>query len=98
MGRGTNSWAVTGFFLMMGVGVILEGIFKKVTGVRVGGWGGYIWAMCWTLGWANIIVDAWARIGLMGSVFVPADVRPATNIVLPFVTHCYRASGAFSII
>jgi hypothetical protein len=102
MGRGTNPWAVTGFFLMMAVGIIFEGIFKKVTGERVRGWGGYIWTMCWVLAWATMLVDAWARIGLMGSMFVPARVRPATNIVLPVVngilSHYYRASKTLAII
>ena len=81
MGKGTDCWGVCGFFLMMGIGVVMEGIYNKVSGKRVGGWVGRLWTMCWALGWANLIVDAWCRRGLVGSVFMASPFRPSTTII-----------------
>lgn len=45
IGRGMDH-RVTLFFTLQGVGVILEELWKRATGYRVGGWGGRIWAYC----------------------------------------------------
>lgn len=71
MARGTQSRKICGFFLMMGIGCILEALFRKAAGVRVQGWWGRSWTMMWIVGWGNLLVDAWARIGLLGSNVVP---------------------------
>ncbi|KAJ2913634.1 hypothetical protein MD484_g6774, partial [Candolleomyces efflorescens] len=76
MGRGTEFWSVAGYFLMMGVGVVLEGVWKAVTGKRVGGVLGNVWAFGWVVVWGNWMVDAWARKGLMGSMFFGEGSRP----------------------
>ncbi|KAH9955452.1 hypothetical protein BGW80DRAFT_1394174, partial [Lactifluus volemus] len=47
-----------GFFLYMGVGVIME---EKTTGLRVRGFLGWSWAMLWTLLWGMPMLDGWAR-------------------------------------
>lgn len=80
LGRGTEFRSVGGFFLMMGVGVILEALFKKLTGLRVRGWAGWAWTMCWLAGWANLLIDAWARRGLIGSKFIPVGYMPSELI------------------
>lgn len=71
-GRGTEFWSVGGFFLMMGVGCIGEALFAKWTGRKVRGWAGWLWTVGWVLGWGNILVDAHARKGFLGSKFMPA--------------------------
>jgi hypothetical protein len=76
MGKGTEFTSITGFFLMMGVGMIMESIWKNITGQRVGGWFGWTWTMLWAIGWSNMLVDAWLRRGLTGSIFMPEDKRP----------------------
>jgi hypothetical protein len=80
MGRGSDFPSVGGFFLMMGVGVVLEGLWRKVSGRRTGGWIGRIWTLTWIIGWGNLLVDAWARKGLIGSLFLPTQLRPSTYI------------------
>jgi hypothetical protein len=77
IGRGTEFYSVGGFFLAMGFGCILEVLFKKATGMRVGGWAGWLWTMCWTIAWANPMMDAWARRGLVGSKFIPEEYMPS---------------------
>lgn len=76
MGRGTEFWSVGGFFLLMGVGCVLEASFKKVTGLKVGGWLGWLWTVIWMAVWGNLMVDAWARRGLFGSKFMPDGYMP----------------------
>jgi len=76
MERGGYPIAVFGFFIMHGIGVLLEGIWKRCTGMRVGGFFGLVWTWFWVLLWANFMVDAWARAGLAGSKFFPDDYRP----------------------
>ncbi|KAJ3800697.1 membrane bound O-acyl transferase family-domain-containing protein [Lentinula aff. detonsa] len=75
LGNGSDVFGMIGFFMLMGVGVILEGFWRKLTGYRVGGWIGRIWTALWLLGWSNILVDAWARKGLIGSLFIPDPYR-----------------------
>ncbi|TFY78854.1 hypothetical protein EWM64_g5157 [Hericium alpestre] len=77
MGEGTEPTFMTGGFLLMGVGTLLEAGFERVTGRKVGGALGW----CWTLGWvltATIpITDALARRGFFESAMNPGDFRPA---------------------
>ncbi|KAF8896602.1 hypothetical protein BD779DRAFT_1496826 [Infundibulicybe gibba] len=83
MGNGSDFTCVVGFFLAMGVGVVLEGLWKKVTGCKVGGSIGWIWTLLWIISWGNILVDAWSRKGLIGSVFLPQWLRPSTYVFGP---------------
>lgn len=45
MGRGTDYARLGGFFVLNGVGIVLERIWTSLTGLRVRGWGGWLWAM-----------------------------------------------------
>jgi len=87
MGKGTEFSSVGGYFLMNGVGIILEAMWKKATGYKIGGWRGQLWTVSWATCWASILVDAWARRGLYGSTFIPDAIRP-TKIVFDAV-HTY---------
>ncbi|KAF5326086.1 hypothetical protein D9611_000117 [Ephemerocybe angulata] len=80
MGRGTEFWTVAGYFLMMGVGIVLERVWRNATGHKVGGALGWVWTMLWVVCWGNFMVDAWARKGLIGSVFFPDESRPMYRI------------------
>jgi len=86
MGRGSDFQNVGGFFLMMGVGVILEHSWKAATGERVGGFFGFVWTMAWVLGWGQMLVEAWALRGLIGSLFIPDPWRPSTLLFGPLVS------------
>ncbi|KAH9972135.1 hypothetical protein BGW80DRAFT_1508618 [Lactifluus volemus] len=46
-GLGTELSSVTFFFLMMGVGCVLEGLWRAQTGSKVQGPWGWLWAMAW---------------------------------------------------
>lgn len=44
---------VTLFFVLNGAGMIMEEIFRKWTGKRVGGWAGRIWAAVFLIGFGQ---------------------------------------------
>jgi len=90
MGRGTEFWTVAGYFLVNGVGLILERLWKQLTGRRVQGVWGNVWTMIWVVGWGVFLVDAWARKGLVGSVFFTQDTRPM-NIVIRHLSSLYKS-------
>ncbi|KAF9267684.1 hypothetical protein L218DRAFT_640989 [Marasmius fiardii PR-910] len=87
MGNGSD-WGMIGFFLAMGLGIILEDLWKRVSGRRVVGILGWIWTFVWTVGWGNILVDAWARKGLIGTRLYPEGYRPAERIYGPLSNAC----------
>lgn len=76
LGKGTEFSTVGMFFIMMGVGIVLEGVWEEGFGMgKVRGWKGWVWTMMWTLGWGMRMVDAWARKGLLVINLFPAESR-----------------------
>ncbi|KAG2104419.1 uncharacterized protein F5147DRAFT_775680 [Suillus discolor] len=59
----SEMWRIVLPFGMMGTGMIIE---RAVSGNKTGGWIGWMWTMCWLLLWGNVMVDGWARAGLLG--------------------------------
>jgi len=90
LGRGTEFRTVGGFFLLMGVGAALEHGFKMVTGRRVGGFWGWMWTMVWTTAWGSLMIDAWARRGMIAADFSPYGFRPGKSLVDAIVS-IYRS-------
>ena len=78
MGRGADTLPVVCFFLIHGVGILMEHAYKRATGRRVGGIIGWLWVLSWLVLWGQLVVDAWARRGLLGSKFFPEAYRPST--------------------
>ncbi|KAJ2927093.1 hypothetical protein H1R20_g9975, partial [Candolleomyces eurysporus] len=85
MGRGMGFWSVTTFFLMNGLGVILEKTWTRVTGHKVGGALGWVWTLVWLVGWGNLLVDVWTRTGVIASFSHPDGKRPM-DLLLPFIS------------
>jgi len=94
MGKGTEFWSVGLFFLMNGVGCIIEALFQNATGLKVGGWAGWLWTMGWLAGWGNLMVDAFARRGLLGSKFVPEGYMPS-QILQSYIYEYFGQSEVF---
>ncbi|KAI0042860.1 hypothetical protein FA95DRAFT_1547023 [Auriscalpium vulgare] len=86
LGRGTEFWAVGGFFLVSGAGVLLERAWAGVSRREVRGVAGWAWTMAWTVGWGGLMVDAWARRGLVGSDFLPEAWRPGKMLLVALAT------------
>jgi hypothetical protein len=95
LGRGTEFRTVGGFFVLMGVGVILEHAFEGMTGRRVGGFRGWVWTMVWTLGWCTLTVDAWARRGMAATDPPPNWLRPGKLLIETIVLPLWRFSDIY---
>ena len=50
-----------GSFLAMGVGILLEDLWKARTGRQVGGILGRVWTLVWLILWSNIMFDVSSR-------------------------------------
>ncbi|KAG2071477.1 hypothetical protein BDR04DRAFT_1098255 [Suillus decipiens] len=59
----SEMWRMLLPFGMMGAGVVIE---RVVAGNNTGGWMGWVWTMCWLMLWGNVMVDGWARAGMLG--------------------------------
>lgn len=69
----SEMWRMLLPFGMMGAGVIIE---RVVAGNKTGGWMGWIWTMCWLMFWGNVMVDGWARAGMLGGSSVLDSATP----------------------
>jgi len=81
VGKGSEFITAGGFFLLMGVGAIMEGAFTRVTGLRVGGRIGWLWTVAWTTLWGTFMVDGWARHGAFAASILPDGFRLGSIIV-----------------
>ncbi|KAI6009032.1 membrane bound O-acyl transferase family-domain-containing protein [Pisolithus marmoratus] len=79
-------WCMLFSFGMMAVGVILERVFTRMTGRRVGGWIGRLWTMAWLLLWGSFMVDGFGRAGMFASSNVFDTASPAQGTVDHYVT------------
>ncbi|OAX39692.1 hypothetical protein K503DRAFT_791816 [Rhizopogon vinicolor AM-OR11-026] len=71
--RPCEMWRMLLPFGMMGVGVVLE---RTVAGKNVGGWTGWVWTMFWMILWGNVIIDGWARAGMLGGSSILDSATP----------------------
>ena len=76
--QSSTLWAV---FPYHGRGAASEHGFKRVTGRRVGRVWGWAWTMVWTICWGTLMIDAWARRGMIAADFFPYGLRPGKLLV-----------------
>ncbi|CDZ98025.1 hypothetical protein [Phaffia rhodozyma] len=57
------TWPLPLFFIMQGVGIIMEGLFEKLTKRKVRGIGGRIWTWGWMLFWGRGAMEVYVRRG-----------------------------------
>ena len=74
LGRGGNSVVIIGFWVMNSLGVVLERLWMKRTGRRVGGVWGRIWTFGWLAVWGVWMVDEWAKAGRFGALSLPGEI------------------------
>lgn len=81
------SFRTTKFFLLCGVGIALELIFRKLSGYRVKGILGWIWLWGWFSHWCEIFMDSWFEkgVGLAGMRGpLEANHWPLVKFLVPF--------------
>lgn len=76
-----EAWRLLAGFGMMAPAVLVEMVFKRVTGRRVGGVVGWVWTVGWLLLWGNLIIDGFARAGLFGRFGFLESVVPRRDVV-----------------
>ena len=81
VGNGTEFVTAGGFFLLMGIGAVMEVGFTSATGLRVGGLVGWLWTMVWTTLCGTFMIDGWARHGMLATQFLPDGFRPGKVVV-----------------
>jgi len=86
MGNGTEFVTAGGFFLLMGIGAVMEVVFTRATGLRVQGWIGWSWTMLWAALWGSLMIDGWARHGAFATEIFPNGFRPGKVVVDAIVT------------
>ena len=86
-GRGGNSVTIIGFWVMNGVGVVLERIWTKTTGRRVEGVWGWTWMFGWLALWGIWMVDEWAKAGRFGVWRFPGELEPSLALAA-YVRQC----------
>ncbi|KAI0670537.1 hypothetical protein C8Q78DRAFT_1191645 [Trametes maxima] len=71
------------FFVSQAFGVLGEKLFKSITGKKIGGWGGTVWASIFVLGIGQICTDSWVARGAGGKALIPPAVSPARRLLFP---------------
>ncbi len=71
--------SMTLYFVMNGVGVYLESLFRKITGKKVRGVVGWMWMMAWLVSWLAIsmstgCLDDLNRVGQVNIVARPVEI------------------------
>lgn len=85
MDRGGDIPRIVGYFVMNGVGVALERLFRRLTGKRVGGVAGFLWMWTWQILWGCHLIDVWTQKGMIArSEYFPPSYNPATLILNAF--------------
>jgi hypothetical protein len=85
VGRGGNILVVVGFFVMSGVGIVLERFWKRVSGRSVRGIWGWIWTFSWLALWGVPVVNEWAKAGRFGTGAL-GEFKPSVALI-SFVRH-----------
>ncbi|TDL23297.1 hypothetical protein BD410DRAFT_747373 [Rickenella mellea] len=80
-------WRPIIFFLLQGCCIILERVWRQVTGRRVGGWAGTAWVYFCIMVLGQICVDSWHSRGLAGGMVIPPLVSPTRQIVFPIALY-----------
>ncbi|KAF9019196.1 hypothetical protein BDZ89DRAFT_1073224 [Hymenopellis radicata] len=80
MGGGWH-WAPVVFFASQGPLLLLERLWRKVTGRRVGGWPGQLWVYFVMFVLAQPMIDSWHQRGLGGGLVIPPLLSPTRHLL-----------------
>jgi hypothetical protein len=75
LGRSTEFTHTGRFFIVVGLPFPLERMWVAWTGKEVAGVSWALWAASWQLVWGSVMVDAWARRGVIANEFLPEKMQ-----------------------
>jgi len=84
--------SITLFFVLQAFGVVLEKVWKDVTGYRVRGWGGRFVVYFSIMVVAQPCVNAWHVRGLGGSPVIPPMLSPTRVLLWPTLKYLLALS------
>ena len=83
LGNGERPFYSLFFFLINGVGILLEEAWERATGRKIGGMVGWLWTFAWVLWWGNWFIEGYAFNGLINLGAKPGE-RPAELLLSLF--------------
>jgi len=86
MGRGFD-YSPCIFFGLQGPILILERMWKKFTGRRVGGLMGRLWVYTILFIGAQPMINSWHRRGLGGGMVIPPFLSPVRLLLIPYIQY-----------
>ncbi|KAF8523723.1 hypothetical protein BU17DRAFT_43596 [Hysterangium stoloniferum] len=80
-------WRAPAFFMQQACFVFMERVFRRVTGRRVSGLLGVIWANFAMGILSQNMSDSWHQRGFGSSAIVPESISPTRRVILPLVSY-----------
>ncbi|KAI0937158.1 hypothetical protein AcV5_005122 [Taiwanofungus camphoratus] len=79
----------TVWFVLQGIGMIMERVWRQKTGRRVGGLAGRAWTAFFVLGLGQMFTDAWYSRGItiVGAPIIPEGLSPTKCILWPILRY-----------
>ncbi|KIK73940.1 hypothetical protein PAXRUDRAFT_177083 [Paxillus rubicundulus Ve08.2h10] len=84
LGKGFD-WHVMLFFGLQAPLLLLEKLWYRVTGHRVGGIYGRVWVYFCVIVMGQPLVNSWFSRGLGGGVILPPAISPARQVIIPLL-------------
>ncbi|KAH9901231.1 hypothetical protein C8Q73DRAFT_723112 [Cubamyces lactineus] len=78
------------FFLLQAIGILLERAFQAISGKKVGGIFGVLWAAIFIVGSGQICTESWISRGIGGAFSIPPFLSVVRLVLLPLVRLCIR--------
>ncbi|KAG8920432.1 hypothetical protein FRC00_010033, partial [Tulasnella sp. 408] len=69
------------FFLLQAVGLVVERLFRQITGRKVGGWFGNLWVFAFIITTIQPMAKAWLERGYLETSPIPADFSLVERVV-----------------
>ncbi|KAI0034851.1 hypothetical protein K488DRAFT_76983 [Vararia minispora EC-137] len=89
LGQGWD-WRQPAVFAAMGVLVVGEGVWTRVTGRKVGGFWGRVWAWAVLVTLPQGLIDAWYLKGIGSAGRAIQDISPTAKYIIPAVQHLLK--------
>ncbi|KZT60297.1 hypothetical protein CALCODRAFT_492624 [Calocera cornea HHB12733] len=77
------SWGSLQYFLLQGVGVGLERVFRLVTGRRMSGVTGWLWTSGFVVVGGVLACEDWHLHGLGAGIVIPPALSPVRAVIIP---------------
>ncbi|KAF9221666.1 hypothetical protein BS17DRAFT_803457 [Gyrodon lividus] len=92
LGRGFD-WQVVLFFALQAPLLLLEKLWYRMTGHRVGGIYGGLWVYFCVVVIGQPLADSWYYRGLGGALIVPPVISPARQLIIPLLRRAEEVLG-----